>query len=120
MNARAKRQQALIDELHAIANRLDALMFLEGVFPEGDAYLDGQCNSCLTIAYQQLEAVVSTIGDQYHDALSAPNENFVLQIVERRGKPSSTRGLEATPAAKNGVVRAGKRAVARMVAGVAR
>jgi hypothetical protein len=103
----AKRQQALIDELHAIAKRLDELMLLENTFPKEDDYLNGQCNSCLIVAYHQLATVVSTVGDQYYDHLVPPNENLVLQVVERRGKPRGKRGMEANPKTAAGVGRSG-------------
>lgn len=120
MSKLTKRQQALIDELHAMAKRLDQLLLLENTFPPDDDYLNGQCNSCLIVAHHQLETVVSTIGDQYYNDLRAPNENLVFQVVERRGKPRGKRGVEAATGATNGVVRAGKRTVASMVPGGAR
>jgi hypothetical protein len=118
MNARAKRQQSLIDELHTMARRIDELMLLEGVFPDEDVYLDGQCNSLLVVAYQQLETVVSTIGDQGYSGVDGPNENLVLQVVERRREPRGKGGLEADAPAKAGMGRSG--VARRVVVGGAR
>ena len=113
MSECTKRQQALIDELHAIANRIDALALLNGCFTRDDDYISGQCNSRLGVAYQQLEAVVEDIGEHGGDELRAPNENLVLQIVERRRKSRSARGLEAKAAAASRV--GGSRLAGRMV-----
>lgn len=121
MSARAKRQLALMAELEALAKHIESLWMLKGIFPAADAYTEGQCNSCLIVAYQQLETVVSIIRDCGEPGVEdAHLANLVLQIVERRSESRGARRLETKAAAANGVVRTGKRAVARVVAGGAR
>jgi hypothetical protein len=118
---RAVRQHALAADLRAIAESLDRItgeLCVYPIFPARDAYTEGQVNSCLIVARQQLDAVISIIRDCGEE--TAADEDSVLPVVERRGQPSGKRGLEAAPAAKAGVVSARKRAGARVVSGGAR
>ncbi len=115
MSSRLKCQQALIDELHAIAKRIEQLVLLDGVFSSEDDYVAGQCNSCLIVAHQQLETIISVVRDCGSDRLEDPSESLVFQIVERRRQPRGQGRVEAKANAKAGVGRSG--VARRVVAG---
>lgn len=118
MTARAKRQQALIDELHAIATRIDRIngeLCAQSLFPARDAFTEGQANSCLIVAHQNLEVVVDLIANCGEEGVTDPrtkesrgmHDDLVLPQLERRGKPRGQGGLEANAPAKAGVGRSG-------------
>lgn len=121
-----KRQQAIVCELHAMARRLDQ-MLLTPVFREGNDFAEGQANSCLITAGQQLNTVITMIFDMGEPGVLHPKSipmeaahDPVLPKLERRGKPRGKRGMEAKAETKASVVRTRKRAGAGVVFGGAR
>lgn len=99
--AQTIRQQALVCELHAYANRLDQLL-LTPIFGEGQDFAEGQANSCLIVALQQLNTVIQMIFDMGESGVLHPRSlveatahDPVFPELERRGKSRGKRGLEA-------------------------